>query len=178
MQSIFSSPNPLLFGTGTSKLLGDKLKGFGCSKVLVVYDMGIKNAGVADKIVKIINDAGIETVCYDGVQADPADYSVDEAGNLGLSEKIDGVVGVGGGSSLDTAKGAKLLQKNRPRSTSISAGKALLQNLPYRLLSSRRRQVPAVNAHRAASLPTPKTTSKRILPALAALLTLALSTPS
>ncbi len=114
MQSIFSSPNPLLFGTGTSKLLGDKLKGFGCSKVLVVYDMGIKNAGVADKIVKIINDAGIETVCYDGVQADPPDYSVDEAGNLGLSEKIDGVVGVGGGSSLDTAKGAKLLQKNPP----------------------------------------------------------------
>ena len=114
MQSIFSSPNPLLFGSGTSKLLGDKLKEFGCSKVLVVYDMGIKNAGVADQIIKIIEDAGIETVAYDGVQADPPDWSVNEAGELGIKEKVDGVVGVGGGSSLDTAKGAKMLQTNPP----------------------------------------------------------------
>ncbi len=114
MQSIFSSPNPLLFGIGTSKLLGDKLKELGCTKVLVVYDMGIKNAGVADQIVKIIEDAGIRTVAYDGVQADPPDWSVNEAGELGIREKVDGVVGVGGGSSLDTAKGAKMLQTNPP----------------------------------------------------------------
>jgi alcohol dehydrogenase class IV len=114
MQSTFSSPNPLLFGIGTSKLVGEKLLELGCHKVLVVYDAGIKNSGVADKIIKIINDAGIETVCYDGVQADPPDWSVDEAGTLGIREKVDGVVGVGGGSSLDTAKGAKLLQTNPP----------------------------------------------------------------
>jgi alcohol dehydrogenase class IV len=114
MQSIFSSPNPLLFGIGTSKLLGEKLKEFGCKKVLVIYDMGIKNAGVADKIIRIIHDAGIGTVTYDGVLADPPDWSVNEAGELGLREKVDGVVGVGGGSSLDTSKGAKLLQTNPP----------------------------------------------------------------
>lgn len=114
MQSIFSSPNPLLFGIGTSKLVGEKLKELGCTKVLVVYDAGIKSAGVADKIIGLINEAGIETVTYDGVQADPPDWSVDEAGTLGIREKVDGVVGVGGGSSLDTAKGAKLLQTNPP----------------------------------------------------------------
>lgn len=114
MQSIFSSPNPLLFGIGTSKLVGDKLKEFGCKKVLVVYDMGIKNSGVADKIIKIINDAGIVTVTYDGVQADPPDWSVEEAGTIGIRDNVDGVVGVGGGSSLDTAKGAKLLLTNPP----------------------------------------------------------------
>jgi alcohol dehydrogenase class IV len=114
MQSIFSSPNPLLFGTGTSKLVGEKLREFGCKKVLVVYDMGIKSSGLADKIIKIINDAGVATVTYDGVQADPPDWSVNEAGELGIREKVDGVVGVGGGSSLDTAKGAKMLQTNPP----------------------------------------------------------------
>jgi alcohol dehydrogenase class IV len=114
MQSIFSSPNPLLFGTGTAKLVGEKLKELGCKKVLVVYDMGIKNSGVADKIIKTINDAGIATVTYDGVQADPPDWSVNEAGEIGIREKVDGVVGVGGGSSLDTAKGAKMLQTNPP----------------------------------------------------------------
>ena len=96
MKSVFSSPNPLLFGIGTSAQTGEKLKQFGCKKVLVVYDQGIKKSGVADKIIKVINDAGIETVTYDGVQADPPDYSADEAGKLGIKEKVDGVVGVGG----------------------------------------------------------------------------------
>jgi alcohol dehydrogenase class IV len=114
MQSIFSSPNPLLFGTGTSKLVGEKLREFGCKKVLVVYDAGIKNSGLADRIIKYINDAGIAAVTYDGVQADPPDWSVNEAGEIGLREKVDGVVGLGGGSSLDTAKGAKMLQTNPP----------------------------------------------------------------
>jgi alcohol dehydrogenase class IV len=114
MQSVFSSPNPLLFGVGTSKLVGEKLREFGCKKVLVVYDAGIKSTGLADGIIKTINDAGIATVTYDGVQADPPDWSVNEAGEIGIREKVDGVVGVGGGSSLDTAKGAKMLQTNPP----------------------------------------------------------------
>jgi alcohol dehydrogenase class IV len=114
VQSIFSSPNPILFGRGTARTTGQKLKEFGCHKVLVVYDKGIKNSGIADKIISIINEAGIETVCYDGVQADPPDWSVEEAGAIGIKENVDGVVGVGGGSSLDTAKGAKLLLTNPP----------------------------------------------------------------
>jgi alcohol dehydrogenase class IV len=57
--------------------------------------MGIKSTGLADGIIKIINDAGIKTVTYDGVQADPPDWSVNEAGEIGIKEKVDGVVGVG-----------------------------------------------------------------------------------
>jgi alcohol dehydrogenase len=114
MQSIFSSPNPILFGIGSSQATGEKLKGFGCKKVLVVYDKGIKDSGIADKIVSIIQAAGIETVCFGGVQADPPDWMVEEAGALGVKENVDGVVGLGGGSSLDTAKAAKLLLTNPP----------------------------------------------------------------
>ena len=93
MESIFNSPNPILFGMGTSKQTGEKLKEFGCKKVLVVFDQGIKKVGVADKIINIINEAGIETVVYDNVQADPPIWSVEEAGILGANEKVDGVVG-------------------------------------------------------------------------------------
>ncbi len=114
MESIFNSPNPILFGFGTAGTVGERLKGFGCKKVLVVYDRGIKAAGIADRIIDIINKAGIETVCYDNVQADPPIWSAEEAGALGVREGVDGVVGVGGGSSLDTAKAAKLLQTNPP----------------------------------------------------------------
>ncbi|NLO97314.1 MAG: iron-containing alcohol dehydrogenase [Peptococcaceae bacterium] len=115
MPSVFlGSRNPILFGCGTSKLTGEKLKEFGCKKVLVVYDKGVKAAGIVDKILGYIHDAGIETVCFDRVLPDPPDYICEEAGALGVAEKVDGVVAIGGGSSLDTGKAAKVLLTNPP----------------------------------------------------------------
>ena len=112
--SVFSSPNPILFGRGTSSQLGDRLKGFGCSKVLVIYDKGIKAAGVADKVLDVIKAAGIGTVTFDKVEADPPDYLVHEAAALGVAEKVDGIVGIGGGSSIDSAKATRILLTNPP----------------------------------------------------------------
>jgi alcohol dehydrogenase class IV len=114
MQSIWSSPNPILFGRGASSAAGEHLKRAGCGKALVVCDAGVKAAGIADRILANIRATGIETVCFDGVLPDPPDWSVEQAGALGVAEKADCVVGVGGGSSLDTAKGAKLLITNPP----------------------------------------------------------------
>jgi len=114
MSSIFDSPNPILFGCGLSALTGEKLKELGCKKVLVVYDQGVKAAGIVDKVLGYIKDAGIEMVIYDKVEPDPPDYSVEEAGALGVSENVDGIVAIGGGSSLDTAKGARVLLSNPP----------------------------------------------------------------
>ena len=114
MPSVFSSPNPILFGIGTSKLTGEKLRGLGCTNILLVYDAGIKAAGLVDQIDSIITAAGITTTHYSGVLADPPDWSVEEAGALGASKGVDGVVGLGGGSALDTAKGAAMLQANPP----------------------------------------------------------------
>jgi alcohol dehydrogenase class IV len=114
MFSTWSSPNPVLYGSGSSKAVGEQLKKLGCHKVLVVYDKGVKAAGIADKVLGYIKDAGIETVLYDGVVSDTPDYSVNEAGDLALREKVDGVVGVGGGSSIDTAKGVDVLLSNPP----------------------------------------------------------------
>ena len=114
MHSVFESPNPILFGCGESALIGKKLTEFGCKKVLVVYDEGIKAAGIADKIMDLIKAAGIEIVVFDEVESNPPDYLIDKAGALGIAEKVDGVVGIGGGSSLDTAKGARVLLNNSP----------------------------------------------------------------
>ena len=114
MESIFNSPNPILFGVGAAARTGLELQKLGCKKVLAVFDKGVEQAGVAEKVLKAIRDAGIEVVVYNNVQADPPVWSVEEAGALGVKEGIDGVVGIGGGSSLDTAKGAKMLQTNPP----------------------------------------------------------------
>lgn len=109
MYSAWESANPILFGCGTSKLTGKKLKALGCTKVLVLYDMGIKNAGIVDPILETLTAEGLEYVCYDNVQADPPDWSCDEAAALGTENGCDGILGIGGGSSMDTAKGARLV---------------------------------------------------------------------
>ncbi|MDR2358092.1 MAG: iron-containing alcohol dehydrogenase [Oscillospiraceae bacterium] len=114
MASIWSAPNPILFGFGAAAQTGAELIKLGCKKALVVFDKGVAAAGISARIIRILSHAGIQTVPFDGVLADPPDWSVEAAGALGASEKVDCVVGVGGGSSLDTAKGAKLLIANPP----------------------------------------------------------------
>jgi alcohol dehydrogenase class IV len=114
MESIWSAPNPIQFGIGISLKTGEKLKDYGCKKALVVYDAGVKAAGIAGRVTDAIKSAGVEVVEFGDVQSDPPDWSVEAAGALGVASGVDCVVGVGGGSSLDTAKGAKLLITNPP----------------------------------------------------------------
>jgi alcohol dehydrogenase class IV len=114
MFSTWNSPNPVLFGSGSSKTVGEQLKKFGCAKVIVVYDKGVKAAGIADRIIGVIRDAGIGTVLFDGVLTDTPDFTVNEGGALAVRENVDGVVAVGGGSSIDTGKGIDVLLSNPP----------------------------------------------------------------
>lgn len=105
-------PTKVLIGEDCSAQTGSKLKEFGVSKALCVYDPGIKSAGLLDKIIKSINEAGIQTVEYGEVTPDPYDIAVNAAGELGRKEDVDVVIGIGGGSSLDAAKAANVLLGN------------------------------------------------------------------
>jgi alcohol dehydrogenase len=114
MFSTWNSPNPVLYGSGSSKVTGEQLKKFGCKKVIIVYDKGVKSAGIVDKILENIKDAGIEAVLFDGALSDAPDYTINEAGALAVREQVDGVVAIGGGSSIDTGKGVDVLLSNPP----------------------------------------------------------------
>lgn len=105
-------PTAVLMGEDSSSKTGEKLKELGVTKTLVIYDQGIKSVGVVDKIVNNIKAAGIGVVEYGGVLSDPPDTIVNEAGELGRKEKVDAVVGIGGGSCLDTAKATRVLLAN------------------------------------------------------------------
>lgn len=106
-----SIPN-VLFGENTYLETGKKLKELGIKKVFCCYDKGVKAAGIADKIIKNIQSQGIKTVEFDGVIADPPDTLIDDAGEYARKENVDGVIGIGGGSSMDTAKTINLLLGN------------------------------------------------------------------
>jgi alcohol dehydrogenase len=103
---------PVLFGEGTSLQTGERLKALGCKKVLAVYDKGVKQAGITEKIIESIKEQGIEVAVFDGVKADPPDTMIDEGAEVGRKAGVDGVVGIGGGSTMDTAKTINLLLNN------------------------------------------------------------------
>ncbi len=105
---------PALMGSGSSLRTGLKVRELGCKKVLVVYDKGIKDVGIAGNVVENIQNAGIETICFEDVVPDPPDTIVEKAAELARNEKIDGIVAVGGGSAMDTAKGINVLINNEP----------------------------------------------------------------
>lgn len=104
----------LKFGEGAARQTGSEAKKLGITKAMVVCDAGIKNAGGVDPVLQSLKEAGIPTVLFDKVQADPPDVMVNEGGMLARSEKIDGIVAVGGGSSMDTAKAINILVTNEP----------------------------------------------------------------
>ncbi len=103
---------PVLFGANMSLRAGNRLRDLGCTKVLCVYDQGVKRAGIPDKIINNIKALGMKVVVYEGVQPDPPDFTIEECAEIGRKAEVDAVVGIGGGSSMDTAKAANLLLTN------------------------------------------------------------------
>ncbi len=124
---------PVLFGPDTSRQTGARLKDFGCTRVLFVYDHGVKKAGITEKIIASARESGIAVTVYEGVLPDPPDTTVDEGAALGRANDIDGVVGVGGGSAMDTAKAINALLENPgpisryfDRTVPMKSGKSLI----------------------------------------------------
>jgi alcohol dehydrogenase len=111
----FNPKSEILFGQTVSAQTGARTKALGCAKVLCVYDKGVKDAGIVDPIIKNLEAAGLKVVQYGGVLADPPDTMVDECGKLAREEGVDGIVGIGGGSTLDTAKAVNVLLANPGR---------------------------------------------------------------
>lgn len=94
----------VLFGEGTSKCVGKELKKDEVQTVLVFYDKGVFDAGIISPILASIEQEGIRVETYDKVMADPPDYMIEDARNIAIFHDVDAIVGIGGGSTLDTAK--------------------------------------------------------------------------
>ena len=108
----FFSPNKILFGIGASKEIGKETKALGGTKVMIVTDSGVVNSGLVDSLRTNLEEAGLRFFLFDRVEPEPPAPIVDEAAQFIKEKGIDIVIGVGGGSSLDVAKGASLLACN------------------------------------------------------------------
>ncbi len=102
---VFHNPTKYVFGKDTVKLIGQEIRNFGSKKVLLVAGRGsIKKNGVYDTVIKSLKDNSIEWVELWGVRPNPVLSKVKEGIKLAKEHGVDGVLAVGGGSTIDTAK--------------------------------------------------------------------------
>ena len=101
----FWSPTKVVFGADTAKFTGTEVKEFGGSNVLVFYGSGSAiKSGVLDTVIKSLEAEGIKYSCVGGVQINPLLEFAQKAADDYKDKNIDFVLGVGGGSVIDTAK--------------------------------------------------------------------------
>jgi alcohol dehydrogenase class IV len=107
MPAIFTFPNRIVFGKGSRTQLAAELATLGVARPLVVTDPGLEASGLA---AAVITASGVErAVLYSGVHANPTEDDVLRGLDRYRTEKCDGLVGLGGGSPIDAAKGIRLL---------------------------------------------------------------------
>ena len=94
-------PTRIVHGPGAISGLGELAKGLGIRKPFLVTDRGVAAAGIADEALKHLEGAAV----FDGVYPNPDVELVGRASALYREEGCDGLVALGGGSSIDTAKG-------------------------------------------------------------------------
>ena len=108
------------FGEGARKVLPEEIKMRGFKKVLVVTDESLYKAGVSSKITDLLEANKINYVLFHDVKPNPPIKNVLDGVEMCKSEKCDLIVAVGGGSSIDTAKGISIIITNPDRSDVVS----------------------------------------------------------
>lgn len=99
----------LVYGAGEVARLGQLARELGASRVLVVSDQGVVSAGHFDRGVESLRQAGCKVESFHGVRENPSTAEVDSGLAVAKSFQPDLLVGLGGGSSMDCAKGINFL---------------------------------------------------------------------
>ncbi len=102
----------IIFGAGAVARLGILARELGIKRALLVTDAGIVAAGHADRAEVALGAAGVQLVRYEAVRENPTTTDVSACLEVARNSNIDGFIGLGGGSSMDTAKGANFLLTN------------------------------------------------------------------
>jgi len=112
--------------------LPEFIKEIGGSKTLIVTDKGIRAAGHADRALSILEKANCEALIFDGVQENPTNHCISNCRDFARDAGVDFLIGLGGGSSMDTAKGCNFLLTNGGEMKDYHGyGKAMSPMLPF-----------------------------------------------
>ena len=110
-----------LLGPGSYELVGIEAKNLGFKKSLLMTS-GLRGTGIIDDIVGKVKYRGVDVVVYDKVESNPKDYNVMDAYQLYAEEKCDSFISVGGGSTHDACKGARIVAAHDGRNVNEFEG--------------------------------------------------------
>ena len=121
----------MIFEAGALARLGEVVRELGGRRVLLVTDPGLETAGHPQRAEASIRSAGIECFTFDGVKENPTEREVAAGVVFARTHAVDSIVAVGGGSSMDCAKGVNFLLTNGGRMADYKGfGKATKPMLP------------------------------------------------
>ncbi len=128
----FSCRTQLVFGAGCVARVGDFARETGAKKVLLVTDAGIVAAGHAGRVRSSLEAAGLRVTLFDKARENPTTKCVEDCVAVARAAGIDCIVGLGGGSSMDTAKGCNFILTNGGQMKDYwGVGKATKPMLPF-----------------------------------------------
>jgi len=134
----FNTSGAILFGEGAIGQIGAIAAARLGRRVLVVTDPGVVKAGLVEPALKALAEASVEAIVYAEVAADPPEALVLAATQAARAAAATGIIGLGGGSSLDVAKLVALLAVGEESLPSIyGVGKARGPRLPLLLAPTR-----------------------------------------
>ncbi|MDD4370360.1 MAG: iron-containing alcohol dehydrogenase [Anaerostipes sp.] len=108
----FTLSTHIIFGKNSIEKLPELLKELNAKKIMLIYDGGVKAAGISEIVEKQITKEGNESVIFDKVFPNPTDELVEEAAEIAIKQKVQAIVAVGGGSAIDLAKAVNILLTN------------------------------------------------------------------
>ncbi len=128
----FPGPTRLVSGVGSVERVGELARAIGAKNVLLVTDAGIVAAGHAGRVQRNLEAAGLRVTVFDRARENPTTKCVDDCVAVARTAGVDGLVGLGGGSSMDTAKGCNFILTNGGRMQDYwGVGKATKAMLPF-----------------------------------------------
>ena len=113
------------FGRGSRAKLGEELRSRGIEKVLVVTDYELMNNNVTRMVIDILDTIGTTYFVYLHVKPNPTVKNVQDGLNIAQIGNVDGIIAVGGGSVIDTAKAISIIMTNPEHSNVISLNGAV-----------------------------------------------------
>lgn len=108
----YNLPVNLLFGRGKMEQIGNQTARFGRKALLVTGRHSTKKSGLLDKVTETLQAAGVQSILFDKVEQNPLTTTAYEGAQLACASGCDVIVGLGGGSVMDAAKGIAFVALN------------------------------------------------------------------
>jgi alcohol dehydrogenase len=105
----------VIFAPGAIDQLGAAVRSLGAARPLLVTDPGLAHAGHPQRAINVMREAGLDVSVFDGVKENPSEREVDAGVVCARAHRVDCLVALGGGSSMDCAKGINFILTNGGR---------------------------------------------------------------